>query len=443
MRDLVTFVLAGGHGTRLYPLTLRQAKPALSFGGTASLLDVTLLNCYRCGVPRVYLLLQYHAESIVSRVRSGWSSVEARGGMAVFCRASTGPSARYRGTADAVWRNLDLVPEAGGGDVLVLSGDHVYDMDYRRFLRVHRESGADMTIGSTLVPLREAPRFGVLACSRDGRVVAFWEKPARRDTLPVREVQADPLAAPEQRHKWVSASMGVYAFRAGVLRRVLEDGPGADRAFDFGRDIIPALVEQGRVYAYDFVDRLGQPCYWRDVGTVRAYHDAQMELVASEPAFRLRAAPAFADTRLGEPVSGEDVQSMIAASSEVRGDVFMCLVSPGSVIRRGARVRRSVVLEGAVVEAGAVVEDAVLGQYARVAEGAAVGRGTGEEFRYQVGRVYRTLQEIAVVPAFELVAPAAQASTSQWDGVRSLATCQPPRTTASAGRSGTITRSVG
>lgn len=363
MRGIVTFILAGGQGNRLHPLTLNQAKPAVSYGGSLCLLDLTLLNCYRSGLKEIHVLAQYRVESLLERLRTGWGPLEDWGAMTVFARTPRSPSSLYRGTGDAVWQNIDLVPRRDeDGDVLILSGDHVYDMDYRQFLDHHHRVGADLTIGATPVPEHEAYRFGILERAVGGRVVSFKEKPKRTDDIRSGIMLADGGMP------FLWASMGIYAFRASVLREALARGPALDRGFDFGRDIIPPLLESKKVHAYDFVDQRGSPSYWRDVGAVMAYYEAQMDLVAEDPAFRIEIPSTFPSSRLREHTLLKDRRSLVSNRSSVRGEIYQSVIAPGAVVERGAHVVRSVVLEGAVVERGVMIDGVVVGQYARLAD---------------------------------------------------------------------------
>jgi len=404
MRDVVTFVLAGGHGNRLYPLTRGQAKPAISFGGSLCLLDLTLLNCLRSGVEEAILLVQYQTATLVERVRSGWSAVEDRGRFTVYFRPPLPTSSPYRGTADAVWRNLDCLSGAGDSDVLILAGDHVYDMDYRELVDYHRASAADLTIGVSPVPVEEARRFGVLACSRGGRVTAFREKPQRN--LFAGGSELGPEFALRGRAEWVRASMGIYVFRADVLRQVLREGPGADNGTDFGREVIPAMIDRFRVFAFEFLDERGRPAYWRDVGTVKAYYDAQMDLLETPPSFRPRIPAALPPSRLTDVVWDPRTRVLASASSVLTGEVRSSVVSRGAAVEEGARVENAVLLEGSVVERDAKVVQAVVGQGARVLRGTTVAGEYWSSPQPAVGRIYRTFTGIAVVPAGEVVAPA-------------------------------------
>jgi len=357
MEPAVTFVMAGGEGTRLQPLTVDQAKPAVGFGPGACLLDLTLLNCLRSGIAKVEVLAQYRADSVAERILTGWRPLEKRGAITIFLRVPEGPQGIYLGTADAVRKNLHLVPRNSKAPVLVLAGDHVYDMDYRELLRYHEACGGHVTVGATPVPLVEAHRFGVLITDSSGRVVCFREKPkSLSDLVALRDRRAGVAT--------VKASMGIYVFRADVLRKTLSEDP--DSLIDFGRDVLPRLVTHARVFAYPFADRSGCGLYWRDVGTVQAYYQAQMDLVGPRPRFEIRVPFKITGSRLGAWRRDSSTGSLVALSSRVEGKIFESVVAPGAVVEKGATVERAVLLEGAVVEAGAYVEGVVLGRGARI-----------------------------------------------------------------------------
>jgi len=361
----ITFVLAGGDGTRLAPLTHWRAKPALPFGGDGCLLDVTLRNCLNSGLRMAYVLVQRHADSVRERVERRWLNPGGR--LKVVLRPPPCPSRPYLGTADAVRQNLNLIPRTYRGEVLILSGDHVYEMDYRPFLEFHRRSGARASVAVTEVPLSEARRFGVLVCGGDGRVLGFWEKPA------------DPELLPARGRRFVHASMGVYVFDAEFLRHVLSD----PAVTDFGKDLLPLLSRDGTLFAYPFVDAAGRSRYWRDVGTVDAYYEAHMDLLSA---------------CFGNEVP-ERGGYLSVPEVFVEGDVTKSVLSPAVRVERGARVEDSVLLEGVVVECGAVVKRAILDHGVRVRAGSVLD-GTSREVPAEA---HRTANGIVVVPAGKVV----------------------------------------
>jgi glucose-1-phosphate adenylyltransferase len=318
-------VLAGGRGERLLPLTRDRAKPAVPFGGTHRIIDFTLGNCVRSGVSEIHVLTQYESASIERHVRRVWRRRDRAMPRIGIRAADLGHAARgYRGTADAVLQNLDVVERLPWRFVLMLGGDHVYRMNYEELLASHALSGAELTIAATEVALGEARRMGILEVDERWRVGAFEEKPSDPRPLPGR-----PDAA--------LASMGVYVFSREALLRELRAGNTRASGYDFGKDVIPAMVCHGaRVHAFPFRDASGRPRYWRDIGTLDSYYAASMDLV------------------------------------ETRGAANF--VAPLRTAKRGACVERSIIGSGTVVESGAVVEEAVLFDSVRVGRGARIRR---------------------------------------------------------------------
>jgi glucose-1-phosphate adenylyltransferase len=273
----------------------------------------------------------------------------------------------YRGTADAVRRNLRLLSSTHAPkDVLILSGDHVYDMDYGALLAFHRSTGADLTVATTMVHVSEAWRFGILECPDGARVERFWEKPQ----FPER------LLGPNM--EFLRSSMGVYVFRADALRAVLAETTGAELGTDFGGDIVPRMVEGGRVYAYDFIDDVGLPRYWRDVGTIGAYFEAHMDLLTSSRRFELRIPADFGHrSPLGRVLWHDAALSLMTRRCHLRGYCRRVVMSDGARVEEGAHVEEAVLLDGAVVESGAFVRRAIIDQQARVRRDAIVDGGAG------------------------------------------------------------------
>jgi len=389
MENVQPFVLAGGKGTRLYPLTREKAKPALPFGGAFRLIDFTLSNCRHSGLRSVDVLVQHQAASIAEHVSRKWT------GAGTGLRAELlGPDPfgfPYRGTADAVWQNFDRIRESRTEDVLILSGDHVYAMDYRPFVAFHRALRADLTIAATPVPLAEVSRFGVLDVDSNERVRRFWEKPLDFASLPA---DADGR---------ILASMGVYVFSTAALEAVLEAGPGEGDRFDFGRDIIPEILESFRVCAYPFIRGAGgRAAYWRDVGTLDAYYASHMELLRDDPGFLwARDWPFLCGGRNhgARVVRG----NLFCGRSRIEGDVAGSVIAEGVVVERGARVESSILLRGAHVRAGAQVRLAIIDEGALVDVGVAIGGGVRRWWVEGAGRVCTTPEGVAVVFAGENV----------------------------------------
>ena len=279
MKDTLGVLLAGGAGERLYPLTRDRAKPAVTFGGIYRIIDITLSNCINSDLRKVYILTQYKALSLNRHIREGWNIVARDLGEFVEILP---PMKRvsenwYLGTADAVYQNIYSIGAEQPKHVLVLSGDHIYKMDYTRMLRQHVEAGADVTLATILIEAEETYRFGVVDVDREGRIVGFQEKP-----------QVTDIRSPYN-PRMVSGSMGVYLFNTDVLIPVLlKDAEDPTSSHDFGHDILPKMMDDYRVYAFNFIDEnKKEALYWRDVGTLEAFYEANMDLVAVSPVFNL------------------------------------------------------------------------------------------------------------------------------------------------------------
>ncbi len=401
LRDVVAILLAGGAGERLYPLTRERAKPAVPFGGPYRIVDFSLSNCINSGLRKIFLATQYKAQSLNRHVRMGWNVVNRELGEFIEILP---PQKRmgehwYLGTADAVWQNLYAIERERSRWVIVLSGDHIYKMDYGKMLDVHIARGARLTVAAIEVPLGDARRYGVLEADGDARVVGFRENPETAPPAPW-----NPAAC--------LASMGVYIFDVDVLVRELQRDAEADSTHDFSRDIIPRLVAEGeRVFAYLFWDENKKESqYWRDVRTIDAYYEASMDLIQVDPVFNLydpdwplrtyqpQLPPAkfvFAeDGRRG--VATESIVSMgcIVSGSEVRRSILcpdvrihsFCSVEdsillPGAVVHRHARLRRAIVDRGVEVPRGALVGHDAAEDRRRhtVSEGGVVVVTPGEE----------------------------------------------------------------
>ncbi len=349
MQHVYALVLAGGRGTRLHELTDHRAKPALPFAGKLNIADFALSNCVNSGIRRIGVLTQYKAQSLIRHIERGWGFLQSSLGEfidIVPAQQQQGES-WYSGTANAVWQNLDIVREAQPEWVLVLAGDHVYKMDYARLLADHRASGADATVACIEVPREEACQFGCIEVDAQSRVRRFREKPADPDGLPGR---------PELS----LASMGIYVFGADFLcAQLARDAVLPGSQHDFGHDLLPHLVQHHHVHAHRFADScvnmVGDRPYWRDVGTVDAYWEANMDLTHVVPELNL-----YDDDW---PILS--LQRQLAPAKFVfdedgrRGAAIDSLVSSGCIVS-GATVRRSILFSKVRVAEGSVIEDAVV-----------------------------------------------------------------------------------
>jgi glucose-1-phosphate adenylyltransferase len=353
------FILAGGRGERLQPLTAVRPKPAVSFAGAFRIIDFTLSNCFHSGISRVALLTQCGHDEILQYIGEGWAGLwnqgqSSREPLRVLPPAS-GNS--YRGTADAVFQNRSLLQDESTDHVIVLSGDHVYQMDYRDLLQQHLSTGADLTIATVEHPVRDASQFGVVEVDDRFRVVGFAEKPAHPRSLPSR-----PSVA--------LVSMGVYIFRKSVLLAALAEYCGAGFGYDFGHDIIPSLIHSRRTYAYNFYDEVQDaPRYWRDVGTLDAYYGASMDLLRSDSPFDPYANDGWPKQPTRHPMLRAQYEKCLSPrlgrNCNVSGSILSAgvhigenscvldsVVLPGARIGKGVRLRRAIVEEGVLVPAG-------------------------------------------------------------------------------------------
>jgi glucose-1-phosphate adenylyltransferase len=276
-RNTLALVLAGGRGSRLQQLTLWRAKPAVPFGGKFRIIDFPLSNCVNSGIRKVGILTQYKSHSLIRHVQRGWGFM--RGELGEFVELLPAQQRLealwYAGTADAVYQNIDIIRMHNPEYVLILAGDHVYKMDYGTMLAAHVETEADITVGCIAVPLAEASAFGVMAVDADSRIVEFAEKPDQPAPMPGSDDQA-------------LASMGIYVFRTEVLiEELLRDAENPNSKRDFGGDIIPSNISERRVMAFPFRDATGGSAYWRDVGTIDAFWQANLELIGVSPELNL------------------------------------------------------------------------------------------------------------------------------------------------------------
>ncbi|MES9965416.1 MAG: sugar phosphate nucleotidyltransferase, partial [Candidatus Sedimenticola sp. 20ELBAFRAG] len=277
--NTLTLILAGGQGSRLQPLTNDRAKPAVPFGGKYRIIDFALVNCLHSGLRRILVMTQYKSHSLQKHLRDGWSLFNPELGEYITVvppQMRTGES-WYGGTADAVRQNLYMLKRSGAEQVLILSGDHIYRMDYAAMLRSHEESGADLTVACMQVPTDEARQFGVMSVHDNGRITRFEEKPENPALLPGSGGHA-------------LASMGIYVFSMDTLLKALEENEGEASSHDFGHDIIPRLIDEAGVYAYRFGGESGRVSpdrYWRDVGTLDSFYEANMDLLNPVPSLDL------------------------------------------------------------------------------------------------------------------------------------------------------------
>jgi len=376
VKDTFALVLAGGRGSRLYELTNWRAKPAVYFGGKYRIIDFPLSNCVNSGIRRIGVLTQYKSHSLIRHLVRGWSHFKKELGefVEVLPASQRFSESWYQGTADAIYQNLDIIRAEMPKYVLILSGDHIYHMDYRDMLLQHVESGADMTVSCLEVPVAEAAgAFGVMQVDADKRILGFEEKPANPSPLP-------------DNPNLTLASMGNYIFNTEFLFDILcQDGDNEKSEHDFGKDIIPSIIDNHKVFAFPFRDpETGERAYWRDVGTLDAFWEANMELISPNPGlnlynqqwpmwtYQVQLPPAKfvfdQDDRRGMAVDSAVSGGCIISGSRLRKTLLFSnvrvhsyskieesVILPETVINRNCRIRRTIIDRGCEIPEGSVI----------------------------------------------------------------------------------------
>ncbi|NOQ69653.1 MAG: glucose-1-phosphate adenylyltransferase [Gammaproteobacteria bacterium] len=344
-RSTLVLVLAGGAGSRLKGLTKWRAKPAVPFGGKYRIIDFALSNCVNSGLRRIGVLTQYKSHSLIRHLQRAWGFMRAEIGefVEIIPAQQRVDNEWYRGTADALYQNIDIIRRHAPDNVIVLGGDHIYTMDYSKMLYAHAASGADLTVGCIEVPRDEAKEFGVMSVDEDFAITKFTEKPE------------DPEAMPGKPDKAL-ASMGIYIFSTAYLYACLiADAEDKDSEHDFGKNIVPKSISTCNARAYPFLNDDGSSAYWRDVGTIDSYWVANMELCEIEPELNLysRNWPIWTYQTQHPPAK------FIFDDDDVRGHAIDSLVSGGCILS-GARVKRSIIFFATEIERGTVIKDSVV-----------------------------------------------------------------------------------
>lgn len=385
---VLAFVLAGGKGTRLYPLTKERAKPAVPFGGRYRIIDFVLSNLINSGIFSIYVLTQFKSQSLLQHLREGWEVSGLLKNNFIIPVPAQMRSAQedwYRGTADAIHQNINLIQQADPHVVVIFGADHIYRMNIRQMIEYHVEKRAGVTIAAIPVDKELASEFGVIETTDDGNIIGFHEKKSDAPTMP-----GDPMR--------VHASMGNYVFSTDVLlRELIADGQREDSSHDFGKDILPSLIGRADMYAYDFQtniipgDAIGSPQYWRDVGTLDAYYEASMDLRAVSPELNLynRQWPLRTAGYFDAPAKfvfdeegrrGMAIDTIIAGSSIVSGGkVSGSVLGRGVRVHTGASVEDSVIFDNCDIGRRAKVRRAILDKNVKVPPGTEIGYNLDED----------------------------------------------------------------
>ncbi len=357
MQDTLAVVLAGGMGSRLSPLTDDRAKPAVPFGGKYRIIDFTLTNCLHSGLRKILVLTQYKSHSLHKHVRDGWSIFNPELGefITVVPPQMRGGGKWYEGTADAIYHNLWLLTRSDAKYVVVLSGDHIYRMDYAAMLEEHKQNQAELTVACMDVPREDASAFGVMATDASGRVTSFAEKPV------------DPPSLPDDPNRSL-VSMGIYIFNIETLQSALtEDARLDSSSHDFGKDIIPKLIEKQSVFAYQFSNdkgRVAKDSYWRDVGTIDSFYQANMDLLEPIPPMNLYQK----DWQIRTYAAQLPPARTVSSGSGNEG-IFINSIIAGGVINSGGSVQHSIISSNVRINDGATIVDSILFDSVNVGEG--------------------------------------------------------------------------
>lgn len=358
MSTPVAFILAGGVGKRLSLLTRFRAKPAVPFAGRYRIIDFTLTNCVRSGIDDVFILTQYIARSLIRHIGIGkpWDLDRRKGGVHILHpRLGFQAADWYQGTADAIFQNVPVIRELENDHILILSGDHVYHMDYREFMHFHLVSGMPVSVAVVTVPRSMCGEFGIVTAARDGTVTRFEEKPKHSDSN--------------------LASMGIYIFEKDFLMRTLKKLHTQFKNLDFGKHVFPHLVSYRRVAAYRF------PGYWLDIGTLKSYYRASLDLLNTRPHLRFQAdgVPVLTVPDDSPPLvvtkTARIVRSLVCNGCVVEGEVDSSIVSPNVTIKRGAVVENSIIFHDCVIESGTRIRNTIIDKTVTVGRNASIGFG--------------------------------------------------------------------
>jgi glucose-1-phosphate adenylyltransferase len=378
MKKILTFILAGGKGERLMPLTKDRAKPAVPFGGIYRIIDFTLSNCLHSGLRHIHVLIQYKSISLQRHLDMGWNILnrELNEFIDVIPAQQRTSSVWYRGTADAIYQNFYSINLENPDHVLILAGDHVYKMDYSKMINQHFETDADMTVACVQMPVELSNQLGVVEADKNNKVKGFEEKPEKPKTV---------IGHPDS----IYASMGIYLFKKDILKEELEEDAPKETDHDFGKNIIPQMHKKSRkLFVYNFVDDNNKPLYWRDIGTRDAYYQANMDLIKPNSPFNLfdRSWPIRTYQEQFPPVKAEYfgntenvcvnsmVNSLVSGGCIIRGGaVLRSILSPNVCIEEGAQISDSILMEGVVVGKGCKIKNAIIDKDVNISPKSIIG----------------------------------------------------------------------
>ncbi|MCM8803841.1 MAG: glucose-1-phosphate adenylyltransferase [Candidatus Omnitrophica bacterium] len=399
-KNVTTFVLAGGKGERLYPLTKDRAKPAVPFGGSYRIIDFTLSNAVNSGLRKIYVLTQYKSFSLQRHIREGWNILSKELGEFIEIVPAQQRMGEdwYLGTADAIFQNIYILEKEKPEYVLILSGDHIYKMDYTKMINFHIEKKADLTIAVFEVLKEEASRFGVLKIDEENRIIDFLEKPSEPFTLP-----SNPSIS--------LISMGIYIFKTEILvKRLIEDAKNPTSSHDFGKDVIPVMIKKDNVFAYKFIEEKNKESrYWKDIGTVDAYYQANMELLDIEPVLNLYDInwpimtykpqnPPAKIVFLGKNI--EILNSLISDGCIISGSsIYNSIISPNVKIEKGTEIFDSIIMNNVFIGENCKIKRTIIDKNVIIPNNTIIGYNISEDRK----RFLVTENDIVVIPRGSII----------------------------------------
>lgn len=398
---VLALILAGGKGTRLKSLVTNRCKPAVPFGGKYRIIDFVLSNCVNSNIRQIITIVQYKSDSLHRHIRDGWDKLSTF--MGEYIDVSP-PQQRvgerwFEGTADAIYQNLFTIDNEEPDYVLILSGDHIYKMNYFDMINYHTKHDSNLTIATIPVKIEEGDQFGILKVNTQGKIIEFKEKPKNPDPMP---------NYPDK----CLANMGIYVFTTDVLKKYLiEDAASSDSSHDFGKDIIPKMINEANVFSFPFMDENGNPKYWKDVGTVLAYYDAHMDLLKPDSTFKLsdlnwkirtyqnQSAPVriLSDGKY----KGKVLCSLLDGGSTIAGLVNKSILGPNVYIGIGAEIHESVIFGNAKIGKNVKIKRAIIDKYVEISDGCQIGYDLEEDRK----KFYVSEENIVIVPRKTKIKP--------------------------------------
>lgn len=381
--DILTMILAGGRGSRLATLTKWRVKPAVPFGGNYRIIDFVLSNCINSGLNNIGVLTQYKSQSLIRHLLNGWNFLNdgLEGFLEIIPAQMRNKNEWYEGTADSIYQNIDLIQKYAPENIMILGGDHIYKLDYNRFISFHTERQADVTVGCIEVSTKEAQSLGIMTTDPNQKITGFVEKPVH------------PVTVPGNKSRCL-ASMGIYIFKTErLLKLLMQDAVDGQSTHDFGRDIIPAALNTSRIFAWPFVDELsGTPEYWKDIGNIDSYWQANMDLLSPAPRLDLndQSWPIKSILKNRPPTilhinndhSKKIIHSMISAGCIINGCSSENSIVSDGVKMQNSRIRNSVILPDAVIGSGCRIQNTIIDKNTVIPDGLVIGENSEEDSRY-------------------------------------------------------------